>query len=374
MSSTALDNDEITEYFDSIEKLAATAEQLAKLIRESRHCVVYTGAGISTSAGISDFRGPNGVWTLRAQGKPAISRANFKLPTLCHMAIKKLVDQGLVKFVVSQNTDGLHVRSGLPIDRLAELHGNTNKEYCKQCGKVYHRDFGTREARDVHDHRTSRKCIQCHVHLHDTIINFGESLPFEEFRKAEENSRQCDLAIVLGTSMRVTPAAELPLLARKNGAKLVICNLQRTPYDGEAHVLLHANTDDLMTLLLKQLGVNVPDITFEFDFRLQKGLNSHHNTLVVDKSSVQLSALLSSFSVSEAAGGRSEAETRDGCRFGFNCAKLRQNVSWRMELGFNFLQPFVGSIDLESWKQMAASTVFRVKVNASKSLMIYETV
>lgn len=220
MASTALNTDEIIEYFDTPEIVKARVEELAKLIATSKHCVIYTGAGISTSAGISDFRGPTGVWTLRAQGKSSIQQPNFKLPTLGHMAIKKMVDENLVKFVVSQNTDGLHVRSGIPNEKIAELHGNTNKEYCKKCAKIYYRDFHTREAYDVHDHKTSRKCIQCNLNLHDTIINFGENLPIDELKKGQEHSIQSDLALVLGTSMRVTPAAELPLLKQKHG-KLV---------------------------------------------------------------------------------------------------------------------------------------------------------
>jgi len=220
MASTALTSDEITEYFDSPDIVNARVEELARLITTSKHCVIYTGAGISTSAGISDFRGPTGVWTLQAQGKSSVRMPNFKLPTLCHMAIKKLVDENLVKFVVSQNTDGLHVKSGIPNEKIAELHGNTNKEYCKKCGKIYYRDFSTREAHQVHNHETSRKCLQCNLNLHDTIINFGENLPPNELKNGQNNSAQCDLAIVLGTSMRVTPAAELPLMKKKHG-KLV---------------------------------------------------------------------------------------------------------------------------------------------------------
>ncbi len=131
--------------------------------------------------------------------------------------IKKLVDENVIKFVVTKNTDCLHVRSGIPNEKIAELHGNTKKEYSKNCGQDYYRDFHTREAYDVHDHRTSRMCLKCKQGLHDTIINFGENLAIDELRKAQENSTKCDLAIVLGTSMRVTPAAELPLMKQKDG-------------------------------------------------------------------------------------------------------------------------------------------------------------
>lgn len=124
------------------ESLQGKARQLAKWIREANHFVVFTGAGISTSAGIPDFRGPQGVWTLRAQGKAAKSvNTMTTIPTPSHMALLSLQEAGYLKFLVSQNTDGMHRRSGFPSNKLSELHGNTAVEYCKTCKKDYVRDF-----------------------------------------------------------------------------------------------------------------------------------------------------------------------------------------------------------------------------------------
>ena len=151
MTSAAHQRSNSTEFQDPNEFTNDQIIKLANLIQTCRHCVIYTGAGISTSAGIPDFRGPKGKWTLQAKGELPIVPTHYKQPTLCHMAIKKLLDEGLVKFVVSQNTDGLHIKSGIVAEKIAELHGNGFKELCRECGRVYYREFQTRQSgRKVH--------------------------------------------------------------------------------------------------------------------------------------------------------------------------------------------------------------------------------
>ena len=130
------------EYEEDRESLQEKARLLAKWIREASHFAAFTGAGVSTSAGIPDFRGPQGVWTLRAQGKAAKGvNTMTTIPTPSHMALVALQAAGHLKYLVSQNTDGMHRRSGFPSDKLSELHGNTTLEYCEQCSKEYVRDF-----------------------------------------------------------------------------------------------------------------------------------------------------------------------------------------------------------------------------------------
>ena len=99
-------------------------------------------------------------------------------PTKCHMALVALLDCGLLKHIISQNTDGLHRKSGVPSDKISEVHGNTNKEVCTKCNREYMRDFRVRTAKGVHEHKTGRKCddSKCKGDLKDSIINFNENL------------------------------------------------------------------------------------------------------------------------------------------------------------------------------------------------------
>jgi NAD-dependent SIR2 family protein deacetylase len=335
-------DEEVKEYFDSDDKITNNVKELAKLIKESKHCVLYTGAGISTSSGISDFRGPNGVWTLRAKGQKPVSRPNFKMPTLAHMAVKRLVDEELVKYVVSQNTDGLHVRSGIPDNKIAELHGNTNKEFCKKCKKMFYRDFHTREAHDVHDHTTSRKCT-CGEYLNDTIINFSESLPEEELKNGIDNSEKSDLAIVLGTSLRVSPACTLPSMKKKEGS-LVICNLQKTPYDKTAQMVIHTQTDKLMGLLMQELGLPIPDFVFEFGFQVD--LDETQKLIGIRNCSADLRSLLLVFKVVDSANKRFDMKSVGARRFEAKLSSCNGKSGVGLEFEFNLLSPFRGEVRL----------------------------
>lgn len=265
--------DDKKEFFDSPEELERKIDLLAKWVKESKHCVMFTGAGISTSTGIPDFRsgmntvlktGP-GVWELQAKGvarKPGAAIPNMlkAIPSPAHMAIVKLHKEGLVKFTVSQNVDGLHLRSGIPNHELAELHGNTNLEKCTTCGAKYLRDFDTRTARRVHDHLTGRFCdnTQCRGSLIDSIINFGESLPTDELEQSYEEAKKSDLIIVLGSSLQVYPAADIPATAIRRKQKLVICNLQKTPLSSQSALQIHSQIDTVMSGLLRRLGLEIP--------------------------------------------------------------------------------------------------------------------
>ncbi|KAI1367699.1 NAD-dependent deacetylase sirtuin-7 [Xylaria arbuscula] len=253
------------ESYDILDKKAST---LAELIQKSKHFIVCTGAGVSTSAGIADFRGPNGVWTLRAQGKQAQNRKNTlqAIPTPTHMALVELQNRGILTYLVSQNCDGLHRRSGLTPDKISELHGNSNLEYCRGCGQEYLRDFRAVSTYEnsIHDHRTGRTCALCGGALLDTIINFGESLPEDPLYRAHDHSDKADLCLVLGSSLTVSPSNEIPeTVGNRRGAKLVICNLQSTPIDRLADIRIFAKTDDLMTLVMSKLGLSIPQFILQ---------------------------------------------------------------------------------------------------------------
>ncbi|XP_073224309.1 NAD-dependent protein deacetylase SRT1 isoform X3 [Cicer arietinum] len=218
----------MTEHFDSSHVLREKIERLAIMIKKSKHLVVFTGAGISTSCGIPDFRGPKGIWTLQREGK-ALPEASLPfhraMPSLTHMALVELEKNGILKFVISQNVDGLHLRSGIPREKLAELHGNSFMETCPSCGAEYFRDF---EVETIGLKETSRRCSdeKCGTRLKDTVLDWEDALPPKEMDPAEKHCKQADIVLCLGTSLQITPACNLPLKALRGGGKVVIVNLQ----------------------------------------------------------------------------------------------------------------------------------------------------
>ncbi|XP_058059018.1 NAD-dependent protein deacetylase Sirt6 [Anopheles bellator] len=226
----------VPEIFDSPELVDEKCEQLADMILNSSHTVFHTGAGISTSAGIPDFRGPKGVWTLEEKGeKPTINMAfEDAVPTKTHMALKALIDSGHVHYIVSQNIDGLHLRSGLSRDYLSELHGNMFVETCTKCRKEYIRST---PAPTVGKKRTGNVCIRsgngraCRGgNLIDNVLDWEHDLPENDLQVAFMHSAMADLNVCLGTTLQIVPSGDLPLKNKKYGGKLVICNLQPTKH------------------------------------------------------------------------------------------------------------------------------------------------
>jgi mono-ADP-ribosyltransferase sirtuin 6 len=182
-------------------------------VREASKIVAFTGAGISTSCGIPDFRGPNGVWTLQRAGqplpKPKVCFAVAK-PSLTHQALRALMDTGKLTYLVSQNVDSLHLRSGVPRRQLAELHGNCFAERCPKCRTEFIRDF---EVETVGFKPTGRSCTAggCNARLKDFVLDWEDALPADELAASEAHARQADLAICLGTSLQITPACDIPV-------------------------------------------------------------------------------------------------------------------------------------------------------------------
>jgi mono-ADP-ribosyltransferase sirtuin 6 len=258
------------EWFDEADNFRTKCKKLAQMIKKARYVVVYTGAGISTSAKLPDYRGSDGMWTNRDRGTQLAGKyttISQALPTLAHMAIAELVNRGMVKFVVSTNVDGLHMRTGLKrLENLAELHGNSYLETCNKCGTSYLRPQDvlqnqTDEHRVINRHWCGGRCEKegCDGLLLDSIVAFGETLPEDQLEAAIEESKKGDLAIVLGSTMMVHPACELPgYIYKKNRGKMVICNLQNTPYDRKAEFLIHGHLDDVWYLVMKELGIEIP--------------------------------------------------------------------------------------------------------------------
>jgi NAD-dependent deacetylase len=230
--------------------------RLAALLLGSARTVVFTGAGISTESGIPDFRSPGGVWS---RMKP-IEFATFMhnedarreawqrtfsgtagwvgaKPNAGHMAIARLVDTGKVGLVITQNVDNLHQDAGVPAHQVIELHGNASYATCLICGLRH-------ELKDLRDPFLQRgtlpACRACGGIVKTATISFGQPMPVKAMQRAEAATRDCDLFFVLGSSLRVYPAAGLPMVAKSNGATLAIVNREPTDMDGKADFVIHA--------------------------------------------------------------------------------------------------------------------------------------
>ena len=225
------------------EDLEKRIHTLAEWLYESRYLVVFTGAGISTESGLPDFRGPDGVWTRRDKGLPPkpISRSWGSVePNSGHIAIVDLQKAGKLKFLISQNVDNLHLKSGINPDLLAELHGNMTKLRCTRCGKIVDRSGG-------------KTICGCGGRLVSSVVDFGEPLPENDLRLSFEHSRRSDLFLVVGSSLVVTPAADMPMEALRSGAKLVIMNQGETPFDQHAHLRFNEAIGDVLPSAVKRI-------------------------------------------------------------------------------------------------------------------------
>lgn len=225
------------------EQLDKKIQTLAQWLYESRYPVAFTGAGISTESGLPDFRGPDGVWTRRDKGLPPrpMSKPWDKVnPNRGHYAIVELQKLGKMKFLISQNVDNLHLKSGIRPELIAELHGNMTKVRCQRCERTYDRDAAM------------TKC-PCGGRLVSSVVDFGQSLPAKDLSLAFEHSRLCDLFMVVGSSLVVTPAAEMPNEALRAGAKLVILNKGETPFDKLAHLRFHEAIGEVLPRAVKRL-------------------------------------------------------------------------------------------------------------------------
>ncbi|XP_045771996.1 uncharacterized protein LOC123871962 isoform X5 [Maniola jurtina] len=250
---------------DSPQELRDKCRILARALRDAKHLVVYTGAGISTAADIPDYRGPRGVWTRLQRGERVarveVARAR---PTFTHMALSALWARGALKFVVSQNCDGLHVRAGLPRRALAELHGDMFAERCAACRRVLLRAFDTTARTARHAHGTRRLCHTCGRELQDSIVHFGErgraAWPLN-WAGALRHAAAADVVLCLGSSLKVL--RRYPRLWRMRSAPaqrpaLYIVNLQWTPKDAVAALKINARCDDVMAQVARRLRLRVP--------------------------------------------------------------------------------------------------------------------
>jgi NAD-dependent SIR2 family protein deacetylase len=199
-------------------------KKLAQWMFESKYLVAFTGAGISTESGLPDFRGPDGIWTRQEKGLPTKSRPFTSVePNVGHRAIVELQNLGKLKFLISQNVDNLHLRSGIRSNLLAELHGNVAKLRCQRCQTQV-------------DKSLTLSTCSCGGRLVSSVVNFGDPLPQEDLEYSFHHSSSCDLFIVVGSSLVVSPANDMPRVALRFGARLVIINQGETPMDSRCHL------------------------------------------------------------------------------------------------------------------------------------------
>lgn len=228
--------------------------RLAQLLASARTVLPFTGAGISTESGIPDFRSPGGLWSkfrpipfdefLSSQEMRDESwRRRFALeeqfaaarPGRGHRAIASLYRAGKAPAVVTQNIDNLHQASGIATDDVIELHGNTTYALCLQCEQRY--ELAWVQARFAASGGRAPDCA-CGGHIKTATISFGQPMPDAALRRAEALTRGCDLFLAIGSSLVVWPAAGMPLLAKRAGARLVIINREPTEFDAVADLVV----------------------------------------------------------------------------------------------------------------------------------------
>jgi len=239
-------------------------DAVADMILQSKKMVVFTGAGHSTESGIADFRSPGGIWDkfdpeeftyqkfMSSEASrekswelarviwPVISQAQ---PNRGHYAIAELYQMGKVDCVITQNIDFLHQRSGVPEERVIELHGTVKWVDCLNCGKRFPRkDIQIR----LEKGEKIPQCESCQGILKQATVAFGQPMPEKETREAERRSAACDLFLVAGSSLVVYPAAQMPLIAKSGGARLVIINLTPTPHDSYADIVINEKTGEVL--------------------------------------------------------------------------------------------------------------------------------
>ena len=222
-------------------------DQFAAKIRASSEIVVFTGAGISTESGLPDFRSPGGLWTrykpvtyqeYLASEVARVSAWKRRLethettknakPNLGHYFVNSLNVKEKLIGLITQNVDGLHSEAGLPDDRIVELHGSNRKVICLSCSKEFDPD---EIIKTLTGNFASPRCDTCGGILKSATVSFGQAMPQEAMRKAEEWTEQAEVFVVMGSSLQVQPAASFPVIAKHNGAQLAIINREPGPLD-----------------------------------------------------------------------------------------------------------------------------------------------
>jgi NAD-dependent deacetylase len=243
--------------------LETATARLKEIVAAAEIIVPFTGAGISTECGIPDFRSPGGIWTkyqpipfeefLESQEARNESwRRRFAMadqlgaarPGRGHRALASLYRAGKVPAVVTQNIDNLHQDSGIDPEHVVELHGNTTYASCLDCARRYELDWVRQRMAAANG--CAPDCPGCGGYVKTATISFGQAMPDAAMQRAQDLTLSCDLFLAIGSSLVVWPAAGFPLLAKRNGARLVIVNREPTEFDDIADLVVH---EDIGTVL-----------------------------------------------------------------------------------------------------------------------------
>lgn len=241
---------------------------VAEWIQQSGYTVAFTGAGISTPSGIPDFRSPeNGLWE-QADPMEVASIFGFRRnpqafydwvlplarktvnaqPNAAHFALVRLEEIGKLQAIITQNIDMLHTRAGSKT--VYELHGHMRKATCIHCFREY--DGEPIMAKFIQDGEIPH-CPECNGVLKPNVILYGEQLPYDQLQAAKKVSRSADLMLVIGSALEVAPASDIPLLAKRNGAKVVIINLGATLFDDEADLHIEGDAAEILPVIVQQM-------------------------------------------------------------------------------------------------------------------------
>lgn len=249
------------------------AVKIAEMIAQAQRVVVFTGAGISTESGIPDFRSPGGVWTRykpvmyqeflsdhEARKRYWVYKKEFYInmsaskPNAAHLAIARLEQLGKLSLLITQNIDGLHQDAGVSEHKIIELHGTNRWIQCVSCDKKYAAETMMPQIQQL----DVPQC-ECGGWLKPATISFGQSMPIRETGEAQRAASDCDVCLVVGSSLAVQPAASMPLIAKESGAFLAIINLETTPLDGIADVVWHEKAGTALTQTLDLLARRIMD-------------------------------------------------------------------------------------------------------------------
>ncbi len=246
-----------------------TFNEIIKLVKASKSTVILTGAGISTESGLPDFRSDNGFWTknkpiqfnefLLSEEKQRLSwERNIELhsllkniePNLGHMFVEKIIGLQKNNFLITQNIDGLHQKSGVPKNKIIEIHGSAIEAACLECE-------AKQNILDFHDAIKFQgplpKCTVCGGVVKVATISFGQPMNEMDMMHASKIVEESDLMIVMGSSLKVLPAGKLPNLAMQSGSKLIILNREKTRYDQSADIVINDELQNICSKLIDEL-------------------------------------------------------------------------------------------------------------------------